>query len=50
MLKYFLTISVSVFFLMLLLGNLISQEEDQTGKTNKEIKTIVIDAGHGEED
>ena len=48
MLKKALIISGCFFLVLVLLSNIQIQEE--SGKTNREIKTIVIDAGHGGKD
>jgi N-acetylmuramoyl-L-alanine amidase len=50
MFKRFTIISVSLFLVILFLEKVSSQEEENSGKTNRKIKTIIIDAGHGGKD
>lgn len=49
--KHFLILSISLLLVILFLGQVLPQEEEETsGKTNRKIKTIIIDAGHGGKD
>lgn len=53
MLKSVVYILVISFLLIFLIGEIIPQEEiisDETGKTNRRIKTVILDAGHGGKD
>lgn len=50
MLKRVIIISFSLFLIIFFLDNVLSKEEVYFGKTNRQIKTIVIDAGHGGKD